>query len=129
MYSGVIFASMAGEMIHWLREVCGVLWAVAGLAGFAFAVTAFGIQRDRRAEQSIDARFDDEFSEMCDAMEKNPAYAQAQPGWRDVHLERRRAALSQAEASRWQSASLFWMLATGCALAAVVMLYVSGGYT
>jgi len=127
MYSSVFFASTAADIAHWLRELCGVLWAVAGLVGLVFAVTAFGIQRDRRAEQAIEDRFEDEFSEMYDAMEKNPAYAKTQPGWRDVYLERHRVALSQAEASRWQSASVFWMLATGCALAAVVMLYVSGG--
>ena len=115
------------SLTTWLRDLCGLLWAVAGLASILLGMMALSIQRDRRKEQSINAQFDDEFSEMYDAMEKNKntSWAQAHLDWREVHIERRRAALSYAEASRWESAGLFWMLATGCALAAVVMLYAS----
>jgi hypothetical protein len=62
---------------------------------------------------------------MYDAMEKNASYAKAHPDWREVHLERRRTALQSAQASRWESACRFWMLATVCAIAAIVMLYLS----
>ena|ERR1017187_7607129 len=113
-------------MTDWLRELCGVVWAVAGLASVLFTVMAFSIQRDRRTEQAIEAQFEDEFSEMYDAMEKNPEYARAHPDWREVYGARHRSALQGAEANRWESASRFWMLATVCALAAVVMMYLSG---
>jgi len=109
----------------WLREVFSAIWAVAGFASILFAVMALCIQRDRRAEQSINAHFDEDFSEMYDSIEKNPAYAQSYPNWRELHLERRSAALSSAEASSWESACRFWMLATGCALAGLFMLAVT----
>jgi hypothetical protein len=98
------------------------------LASILFAAGAFSIQRDRRAEQSSERQFEDELSEVYDAIEKDPAAAKYyDQNWRDIHVERHRAALSSANAHRWESACRFWMLAAGCALAAVVMLYVSGG--
>lgn len=109
----------------WLRDLCSWLWAVPVFASIVCAVIAFGAQRDRRDERAIDDRFNDEFSKMCDAMEKNPAKARANPHWREIHSERHRSARKAAEVSRWQTACLLWMIATGCALAAVVMLYVT----
>jgi len=110
---------------NWLRDLCNWLWAVPAFASILSAVTAFGAQQDRRDERAIDDRFNDEFSKMCDAMEKNPALAQANPQWREIHSERHRSARKAAEASRWQTACVLWMIATGCALATVVMLYVT----
>lgn len=109
----------------WLRGLCSWLWVVPALASILSAMIAFGAQRDRRDEQSVDERFNDEFSKMCDAMEKNPASARANPQWREIHSERHRCARKTAEACRWESTCLFWMIATGCALAAVGMLYAS----
>ena len=62
---------------------------------------------------------------MNDSMNRNPAYVQKYLDWQDVHLERRRAALSGAEAYRWRNASRWWMLAAGCALASLFMLAVT----
>ena len=115
---------VAASIADWLRDVCS-LWAVAFLASILLAVMAFSIQRDRRAERSIDAEFEKDLSDMYDAVEKTPKLSQTYDSWRNVRVERCRAALSAAKASRWQTACNFWMLATGCALAAVVMLYVS----
>lgn len=103
----------------------GFLWVIAAFASIVFAVIAFRIERDRREEQSINAKFDDDFSEMYDSMEKKPAYAQLHPDWQDLLRERHRVALTASEAVRWGSACRFWMLATVSALVAVVMLYVS----
>ena len=120
-----VIIPVAESIAHWLRDLCGLLWAVAFLGSILFAVMAFSIQRDRRAERSIDAEFGKDLSDMYDAVKKNPELSQTYQSWRDVRVERCRAALSAAKAYRWETACNFWMLATGCALAAVVMLYVS----
>jgi hypothetical protein len=62
---------------------------------------------------------------MLDGMEKDPKFAQANRNWEVAFSERRRAALRNAELSRLAGAGEWWMLATGCALAGVVLLYVS----
>jgi len=107
-----------------MHNLCELLSVLAGFASILFAAMALHIQRDRRHEQAIDARFENDLSEMYDAKEKNPKLSQTY--WehlREVCIERCRTALSNAEADRWESACRFWMLATGCALPAAVMLY------
>jgi hypothetical protein len=121
-----VIIPVAESIAHWLRHLCGLLWAVAFLGSILFAVLAFSIQRDRRAEHSIDAKFEKDLSDVYDAVEKDPeASRYYSESWRDLRRERCRADFSAAEAYRWQTACNFWMLATGCALAAIVMLYVS----
>ena len=88
---------------------------------------AWGAQRDRRDEEAVDDRFKTELGQICDQMGKNPALVRTNPHWRESHAERHRCARKTAEACRWKSTCLFWMIATGCALAAVLMLYVSVG--
>lgn len=101
-YAYLLLASFAvlGGLMRWLG-LRGFLWALAACASIVFAVIAFNIQRGHgRDKQSINAKFDDDFSEMYDSMEKNPAYAQWHSDWQDLLRERRNAALSAAEASR-----------------------------
>jgi hypothetical protein len=57
-----------------LRDLCGLLWAVAFPASILSAVMAFSVQRDRRADRSIDAEFEKDLSDMYDAVEKDPEY-------------------------------------------------------
>jgi Flp pilus assembly protein TadB len=115
--------------VNWLRDLFGILWAVAGLASILFAVAALSIQRNQRSEQSINAKFDDELGEIYDQIQKDSAGAKYyDQKWREIHTERRRSALSTDEAFRLRSACRFWMVATGCALAAVVMLWLIGGH-
>jgi len=119
-----VAASVAPD---WLRNLCSWLWAVPFLASILSAMIAFGAQRDRRDEEAVDERFKNELGKMCDEMEKNPALVGTNPHWRESHAERHRCARKTAEACRWESTCLFWMIATGCALVATLMLYVSGG--
>lgn len=125
VFAFLLWGVNIGGLFHWLHEVFSILWCVAGFASIVFGAMAFTIQRDRRAEKSIDARFEDESSEAYDAMEKDPAWARTYEHWRDVHVERHRTALRGSEARRWEDACRFWMLAAGCAIASLLMLVVT----
>lgn len=106
-----------------MRFLCELLSFVAGFASILLAAGAISTQRDRRHEQYIVAESARDWEEMYDRMEKKKLSQADFGSWSERHRENRRAALKTAEASRWESACRFWMVATGCALAAAVMLY------
>jgi hypothetical protein len=108
VFAFLVWAVYTGDLFRWLREVFSSLWVVAGLASTGFAAMAFHIERNRRQE---------------DAMEKDPAWAQTHPNWQADLRERRHVALRGAAMA--SGANNFWMLATGCALASLLMLAVT----
>jgi hypothetical protein len=61
--------ALFADFLSWLRDVCGLLWAVAAFASILFAVIAFSLPRDRRVEQSLNAKFEDEIGKMYNVME------------------------------------------------------------
>ena len=88
-----VAASIAPD---WLRNLCSSLWAVPFLASILSAMIAWGAQRDRRDEQAVDDRFNNDLSTMCDEMEKTPALVRTNPHWRESHAERHRCARKTA---------------------------------
>jgi hypothetical protein len=106
-----------------MHDLCEFLSGLAGLASILLAAMGFSIQRDRRAEQSSKASSERDFDEMYDRMEKKKISKAYFDNWSEWHREKCRAALITAEASRWEDACPCWMVATGCAFAAAVMLY------
>jgi hypothetical protein len=82
VFALLVWAVYTGGLSQWLREVFSILWFVAALASILAAAIALSIQRDRRTEKSLDAKFEEEVGEMYEPMDKDPAWQLIRTGAR-----------------------------------------------
>ena len=112
---------------HLVRDLCGSLWCFVAFASIFCAASAFNIQRRQSRREHLTKVQSEHELKVHDSAMKDPNFAQAHdyPGAGEILLESHRASLRGAEVDRWKRACHYWMIATGLALAALVMLCVS----